>query len=199
MSFKLVYETVDRRALHGEPSIAEALRLSANNQGRPEVVDLPGAGAPRIGLGTEGADLLEVEGPYDIAVLTLARREQRAIRARKLGKREQVTCDLCARTFPARLVRAAHIKRRSDCNSAERADLNNVMAACALGCDELFEQGYVAVDRGGRVVASRLEIGDVQSAVEALVGRACTAYSPASARFFAYHFEESSKSDGRVP
>ncbi|GAA3112892.1 hypothetical protein GCM10020001_034880 [Nonomuraea salmonea] len=50
---------------------------------------------------------------------------------------------------------AAHIKRRKDCSNLERRDLANVgMLACLLGCDVLYELGYVGVGEGGLIMIS---------------------------------------------
>jgi hypothetical protein len=37
------------------------------------------------------------------------------------------------------------------CSEAERRSLDNAMPLCALGCRELFEQGYLAVVPGGDI------------------------------------------------
>jgi hypothetical protein len=81
------------------------------------------------------------------------RREQHRLRMTLFASRTTATCDLCSRNFPVGLLVAAHIKQRSQCSNSERLDLPNiVMSACRLGCDELFERGYVSVDDDGVII-----------------------------------------------
>lgn len=60
------------------------------------------------------------------------------------------------------------------------------MLACALGCDELFQRGYIIVDGYGVVKPGRdAETDALQSIVDRLVGRKCTAYNTRTAVDFA--------------
>jgi hypothetical protein len=70
----------------------------------------------------------------------------------------------------------------------ERRDLNNVMFACVLGCDSLFEHGYVYVDADGAIRPSdhSASSAHLTTAVERL-GDTCTAHTAASADYFAWH------------
>jgi hypothetical protein len=173
-----------------EPAVLEALRWSATTQGSPVLVDLPAGAAPRFAIGTAtntNAGQLNHQGAFDALAQVLVRREQRKIRAQKFGNRADLTCAMCGQTYPARLVRAAHIKRRSACTPDELRDLNNIMAACALGCDELFEHGYVAVDDAGVIAARRIATGDLGMAVSRIAGRQCAAHGAASHDYFAWH------------
>jgi hypothetical protein len=78
--------------------------------------------------------------------LTLVRLEQQAARALLLDGRTTATCDFCARVVPASLLVAAHIKPRSSCTESEKRLVEvNVIGLCKLGCDDLFERGYVDV------------------------------------------------------
>ena len=75
---------------------------------------------------------------------------------------------------------AAHIKRRASSNRVERVDAaNNVMAACALDCDSLYEHGYMAVDEVGTMITSAT-MTDVSSTLgrrlAELRGRRCSAF-----------------------
>ncbi|WP_150241137.1 hypothetical protein [Nocardiopsis quinghaiensis] len=141
----------------------------------------------------------DADDPADIAALDLppvtdrlayvrARTEQKALRRRKLAGRNEVPCDLCQLLLPKRLVHTAHIKRRSVTSRQERGDLSNVMFACVLGCDSLFEHGYVYVDADGaiRPAAQSEDSADLTVAVGRL-GATCTAHTDASADYFAWH------------
>ena len=63
------------------------------------------------------------------------------------------------------------------------------MRACTLGCDHLFELGYVYVDADGAVrKTNRSTATDAMEAAVALLdGRMCTAHSDGSDQYFAWH------------
>ncbi|WP_300678485.1 hypothetical protein [Nocardioides sp.] len=190
VAFEVLYEVRAPEVVTLEPAVLEALRWSANTQGSAVLVDLADDRAPQISIvEQDGPDdgQLDHTGEFDALAQVLVRREQRKLRARKFGDRTELTCAVCSKTYPARLVRAAHIKRRSACTPDELRDLNNVMPACALGCDEMFEHGFLAVDDTGQVVAHRPSTGDLASAVGDLAGRRCSAHDNASRGYFAWH------------
>jgi hypothetical protein len=172
----------------------EALRLSANKQGVPVI--LPGTAAvanladalPPVD--EEPADRIVSHTGLESALATvLVRREQSKLRKHLLNGATEATCALCGRTLPARLLRAAHIKRRSDASREERLRMANIMAACLLGCDELFEHGYVFVTDEGAIARSGKadSTPDLSEAAQALEGRRVADYGPARAPFFAWH------------
>lgn len=57
-------------------------------------------------------------------------------------------CALCGDQFHIGALITAHKKKRANCTTAERLDPHIVMPACALGCDFLYERGYVYVQDG---------------------------------------------------
>jgi hypothetical protein len=81
-------------------------------------------------------------------VQALARTEQAYWREMLFGSSLDGQCAICGRNLPLEVLVAAHIKQRSKCSHDERLDPENVMAACLLGCDVLFEKGYIRVDNG---------------------------------------------------
>lgn len=65
----------------------------------------------------------------------------------------QGRCGLCGNSLPSDLLTAAHIKPRSACSAAERVDAPwIVMPACLIGCDALFELGYLGVGDLGALI-----------------------------------------------
>jgi hypothetical protein len=85
---------------------------------------------------------------------------------------------------------AAHIKKRSLCTDDERRDLAHIaMPACLFGCDFLFETGGIAVSDDGEIItASTLPPGsDLAQQLAHLQGRVCSAYTQATAAYFAWH------------
>jgi hypothetical protein len=132
----------------------DALRQSGCRQGTPivfadqDAVELLGEPDPEdVDLGDE------FEGDVDGVAAAIVRREQAWLKRRVFGTARMITCELCGETVPRRLVRAAHIKRRADCTDEERRDWRNIMAACTLGCDDLFEHGFVYVGEDLRIQA----------------------------------------------
>src|SRR5699024_3592752 len=97
---------------------------------------------------------------------------------------------------------AAHIVPRPRLTEDERRDLARIaMLACTLGCDSLFEHGYIAVDSTGTVQAlSDAENADLTEFAQAIDGRHCTAHATATARRFADHYSRASRrrQDGSV-
>ncbi|MEC5318743.1 HNH endonuclease signature motif containing protein [Brenneria populi subsp. brevivirga] len=74
------------------------------------------------------------------------RAEQNFLRAYLLKGKESGQCVICGSTLPENLLIAAHIKKRADCTFEEKLDFNAIAGLmCKLGCDVLFEQGYIYV------------------------------------------------------
>lgn len=169
----------------------DALRVSGCRQGAPvvfagqDVVELLGEPDPEdLDLGEE------FEGDVDGVAAVTVRREQAWLKKRVFGTRQMITCELCGELMPRRLVRAAHIKRRADCTDDEKRDWRNVMAACTLGCDDLFEHGFVFVDEDLRIQAGPPARGleSVLAFIEQrLVGRTVSDPDGARAPMFEAH------------
>jgi hypothetical protein len=174
----------------------DAMHYSANIGGLPVPV-LHGApvvstvGPPEPGE-TDDPGILVLGGDLDATALTSVRREQRKLRKMLLGAASTAECSLCGRDLPVDCIRTAHIKKRSECSEQERRDPENIMCACTLGCDHLFELGYVYVDGAGvtRAVARANAPAALSAAVAALEGRICTAHTGSSGPYFAWHREQ---------
>jgi hypothetical protein len=122
------------------------------------------------------------------SVVVNARREQSMLRDALFKDKSQSECAVCGRVLPVDLLTAAHIKKRSDCETSERNDPNVVMAACNLGCDALFEKRYIVVDENGVIQAGdRTATGGVSIALKSIVGRKCSASTPLSSIYFDFH------------
>lgn len=124
----------------------------------------------------------------DSVTLGRIREEQADLRRNLLRGRLSADCAICGATLPATLLVAGHIKPRSKCSDEERRDYHSSMLVCHLGCDALFEWGYLIVDSTGRVRSCRkAETASVQSAVDARAGRICSAHNSSTSSKFAAH------------
>ncbi|MEU0507272.1 hypothetical protein [Nocardia sp. NPDC005998] len=101
-----------------------------------------------------GRPSIAPEGPTDGTRVSSWRREHPALK-RRLVELAGNVCALCGRTLPPEFLVGAHIKKRWRCTDDERKDFDNIgMLACVLGCDSLFERGYVGVADGGALLVS---------------------------------------------
>lgn len=121
---------------------------------------------------------------------TVKRRlEQSLLRKILLGKKTSECCALCGADLPVDLLVIGHIRKRHSCPPELKKDLANVMPVCLLGCDRLFENGYVVVDQNGAIQPgpSWKVVPSVQSALQRLVGRQCGVWSESSEAYFRWH------------
>lgn len=130
----------------------------------------------------------------DAEVKGKRRLEQGYLKKHLFGRRTLATCGICEQKYPVAFLVAAHIKRRADCSEKERKDLNVVMPMCKFGCDELFENGYIAV-QDGRVVdqAKKPTTPHIQARVSEVANRDCAYATPERAAYFQEHLEYHSK------
>ncbi|MGV9322484.1 hypothetical protein [Streptomyces sp. NPDC003660] len=188
----------DAQNVHGTTLGAdamEALRLSANKQGvavlqsgTAAVVQFADA-LPPIPEDEPGDGILDHTGAESAIAQVLVRREQTKLRKAMLRGATEKRCALCGRLLPVRLIRAAHIKRRSAASQSERKMLANVMAACLIGCDELFEHGFVYVTEDGTIAVNKSSNATPDLAVVAgsLEGRSVADFGTHRAPFYAWH------------
>ena len=129
----------------------------------------------------------EVPEDTDRVVLARARTEQVRLRDFLLQGRTEAPCDLCGRLLDRELLVAAHIAPRRNLDHAERMEFERIaMIACQLGCDRLFELGYLTVADDGTV--SPLPTGGALTPVlDELAGRRCSAYNAYTAPAFTAH------------
>jgi hypothetical protein len=135
--------------------------------------------------------LLDPTTPLDERRMDAVRTEQDFVRRQLVKGKTTQQCVICGRLFPIDLLRAAHIKRREGCSLEERLDYtNNVVLMCTLGCDELFERGYIAVREGrvGRGKAAWLT-PSVEDYIAMISDRLCLPYYRGSGVYFDAHAE----------
>lgn len=142
-----------------------------------------------IGAGWKDSDPTEAYngGATDRWAMVAVRVEQRFLRDQQLQRRGS-SCSLCGRSLPKELLAAAHIKPRWACSELERMDTFNVsMLACLLGCDALFELGYVVISEEGIIELGSRDTGKIGDRLGGIVGLLCGAHSDQSKQYFAWH------------
>ncbi|MFJ2325141.1 hypothetical protein [Pseudomonas sp. NPDC087690] len=129
----------------------------------------------------------------DLSGMTLAeyRKEQALLRAWLLGGRHQGLCVLCGRTMPQELLIAAHIKPRKKASRTERLDFSSIAALmCSLGCDSLFEKGFVyVVDEKIHLNPKRTFTRTLDEAVQPLAGRVVPNWAESS-EYYTWHAKQ---------
>lgn len=133
--------------------------------------------------------IFEIDGSTDRVVMAQSRVEQNFLRAQLLSKGE-IACALCGKQLPEALLVAGHIKKRSTMTESERLDFNhNSMLVCVLGCDSLFERGYISVDDRGFIRGTNGAPSPVHDVLKQLSGRQCPKFEPHSAGYFRWHWQ----------
>ena len=117
---------------------------------------------------------------------TKARREQGILRRLLFGSKKTGQCGICGFEYPISLLVVAHIKPRSQCSDLERRDIkHNLMPLCSLGCDSLFEQGFISVKKGNVISGpNKTTTKDLKDKVDALKGLHCNYWSQDSRKYF---------------
>ncbi|MDQ0577930.1 hypothetical protein [Streptomyces rishiriensis] len=160
-------------------------------------LDASTAALEPVDTAEEEAAVAAFDGDLERTVQRAQRGEQAALKRRLLqGSTGQ--CALCGRSLPGSFLIAAHIKKRAMCSDDEKRDLANIaMLACTLGCDAVYEHGYVAVTPEGSVQVSRLaaEIPEVEAYIqEKLAGRIVSWWTPTREPYYLWHRTHTFKS-----
>lgn len=127
----------------------------------------------------------------DAASVARKRKEQVFLRTYLLQGKENGTCALCGKVFPGEMLVAAHIKPRSQCNRDEKLDFDVIAALmCTLGCDSLFERGFVYAPNGTiKQNLDRETTPHLNAAIYERVGRVIEKWSASSA-YYVWHAKE---------
>ena len=94
-------------------------------------------------------DDLTNENNLDNTTVGTSRREQGLLRRYLFNNNEFSRCGICNHEYPVNMLVAAHIKKRASCTTKECLDYKNItMPMCKMGCDDLYEKGYIYVEDG---------------------------------------------------
>jgi hypothetical protein len=144
---------------------------------------------------TEESELLEeafkeIDGELQKKVETWQRAEQGHARDRLLKGRQIAECLLCGRSTSKDFLVAGHIKRRAACTDEEKRDLDNVvMLCCKFGCDEMYERGFLGVEKDGKIlISSQLIDKTSQSYAENVVKKQVN-IKENQIKYFEWHLE----------
>ena len=123
---------------------------------------------------------------------TTARLEQSALRRILLDSRLKGDCCICGESYPANLLVAAHIKKRSACSNNEKKDILNVAALmCKFGCDDLYEKGYIGVSDGKVVrLHSTTTTESTDTYLRKIVGKQCLKWNLSTEGYFKWHLDQ---------
>ena len=140
---------------------------------------------------------------------SIGRNEQALLRVHLFGNQREKQCALCHKILPVNLMITAHIKPRRYCSYEERVDLNIVMPACKIGCDDLFEKGYLIVGKKGLIqkhpinsYSKELDIFMNQYDGKKYDGKKCTFYNKLTKKYFDAKYrmlEKNSKKNAYEP
>ena len=133
---------------------------------------------------------IENEGSLDTDTKGRGRKEQRKLREIHIKKSKTGTCSICGLELPSNLLVAAHIKKRSKCSLDEKKDLANVATPmCVLGCDALFEKGYIGVKEGKVASIKSPQTNHAKSHVSMLDGESCRDWTEENKKYYEWHWK----------
>ncbi|MBX8574651.1 hypothetical protein [Pseudomonas cichorii] len=150
-----------------------------------------------IGTNTPPVTLSEARREIDESMETegsasqSTRKEHRYIVDHLFGKRLTGICCICQGEYPRKLLVAAHIKKRAACEKKEKLDIEHIAAPmCKMGCDPLFEHGYISVRDGVVVKHPSLEMtSTIKHCVDQLVDKKIPIWSVKNSKYFKWHRE----------
>ena len=117
------------------------------------------------------------------------RNEQTYLRNHLFHDKKISTCAICGRELPVDLLVTAHLKKRAECTDQEKLDLNIVVPMCILGCDALYEKGYIAVSNTKEIKTYQPPSlpTDLIEYLNVLEGNICSIYNDKSSKYFEWH------------
>ena len=128
----------------------------------------------------------------DRKTITRQRTEQHLLRNYLFKHKKQGECAICNNQYPISFLATAHIKKRSKCTDQEKKDFKVVMPACHLGCDKVYEDGYVIVKDGiiKNNITSKPSTDDLRTFISSITDNKCKYYDNETAKYFKYHAKQ---------
>lgn len=109
-------------------------------------------------------------------------------------------CCICHEEYPRHLLVAAHIKKRAVCTLKEKLDIENIaLPMCRLGCDPLFELGYLSVQNGIVIKHPSQEMtAGIKEHLESVSGKAVLGWNSKNRKYFDWHMRSHGFSPGKL-
>ncbi len=121
--------------------------------------------------------------------ITRVRTEQYLLRNHITRNKVSADCAICNKNYPISFLATAHIKKRTHCSDEEKRDINVVMPACYLGCDKIYEEGYIVIKDG--FVKANIGVksitNDLKGFIKEIEGNSCSYYKAETEKYFKYH------------
>ncbi|MDC0303608.1 hypothetical protein OAL15_01215 [Flavobacteriales bacterium] len=128
----------------------------------------------------------------ETTILSTRRLEQGYLKKILFGNKTIGVCACCKKEFPTSYLVTAHIKKRSACTLSEKKDPSIVMPMCKLGCDELYERGYISVSNAHFVdMEKKPNSPSLQNHIEMVKGEKCEYHNDKTKAYFDWHFNTS--------
>lgn len=132
----------------------------------------------------------ELGGSLDTPTVSASRIEQAFLRSRLFGSSPRGTCCICGEEYPTDLLVAAHFKKRSHCLLEAQLDFDHIAGAmCLIGCDALYERGYICVDGTGQVQIGPVSLpaNGLSTVLQRLVAKPCGRWNADTEKYFGWH------------
>ena len=136
----------------------------------------------------EVLDKLKMLSQTEMEIISKRRLEQAFLKDFLFGKATIGICGICNNNYPIAFLVAAHLQKRYLSSDEERKNPNIVMPMCTLGCDALYEKGYITV-KDGKVNRLKRYINSktLDNYITSIVGNDCRYYSNETKPFFDWH------------
>ncbi|EPD54165.1 hypothetical protein HMPREF1210_00150 [Paenisporosarcina sp. HGH0030] len=126
--------------------------------------------------------------PLDSEGKSKKRTEQSFLRKYLFNNNKYGTCGICSETLPVGFLVASHIKKRYLCSNEEKLDYQNiVMPMCKLGCDELYERGYIAILDGEISLTNKESTDTLNKYLNKVNGLKCSYWNINTMGYFDWH------------
>jgi len=133
----------------------------------------------------------------DAEYSAVRRKEQNHLKKILFKEKKIAVCSICHKEYPVSIMVAAHIKKRAVASPEERTDYNIVMPVCKMGCDELFERGYISVCDGKVVGLNKKPSSrSLTEYISAIKDNVCSFYNEDRKEYFRWHHNHHSGTGG---
>lgn len=133
---------------------------------------------------------LKSKKSLDKKVMSSQREEQGYLRENLFKGNKSHKCSICGRELPIEFLWCSHIKKRSFCTLEEKMNANYIVTAmCKLGCDDLYEKGYIGVEKGKIVIIKKSGNEWIDTYLSEVEGKICLDYNEENKNYYNAHLE----------